>query len=211
MVMEDIRPFLRDDEGWVAAHMASGLPSWVPVPEHRARTKDQLIMTSFKVNVQTQSRTQNCKWLQEIFHNNPVWINPSTARRLLGQDVKEGDLVRIMPQMPELAWRKGKGVTTAREITARLHLTEGIHPDVVAVSFHCGHWTYGRYASGQPVTDVPDDEKRWWQSGRGPEGADIKNWSDWKGVHPNWIIPNTPARVSGQFRSNDTIVSISRL
>jgi len=214
-IIADIEPFLKPDEStWVPKDLADSLPSWVPVPEHRAIKDNQLIMTSFKVNVQIHSRSQNCKWLQEIFHRNPAWINPATARRLLGEDVKEGDVIRIRPQMPQLAPNKGKGITKAREITARLHLTEAIHPGVIAVSYHCGHWAYGRYASGKPLDQAitgakPDGENIWWQKGASAVD-DPRNWSEVAGVHPNWIIPNTPARVSGQFRSNDTIVSISK-
>ena len=214
-VLADIGSSLRPDEKtWVPRHLASGLPSWVPVPEHRAIKEDQLVMVSFKVNVQIHSRSQNCKWLQEIYHKNPAWINTATARKLLGDDVKEGDLVRIKSQMPVLAPNKGKGATRVREIIARLHLTEGIHPGVVAVSFHCGHWAYGRYASGKPLDrDItgakPDAEEAWWQKGASAP-ADPTNWSELAGVHPNWIISNTPARVSGQFRSNDTVVTVSR-
>ncbi|MDK1030698.1 MAG: molybdopterin-dependent oxidoreductase [Planctomycetia bacterium] len=215
-VMEDIRAFLRpDEESWVPEHLSSGLPSWVPVPEHRARKDGQLIMISFKVNVQIHSRSQNCKWLQEIWHNNPVWINPETARRLLGSDVKEGDVISIRTEMVELPWRKGKGTTKAREITARVHLTEGVHPEVIAVSYHCGHWAYGRYASGKAVAaDLsgakPDGETIWWQRGHATS-RDPKQWSEISGIHPNWIITNMPARVSGQFRSNDTVVSVRRV
>jgi len=215
VVMDDVGPFLGPDEGWVSEHLSSGLPSWVRVPEHRARRADQLIMTSFKVNVQIHSRSQNCKWLQEIHNANPAWIHPETAGRLLGPGVREGDAVRIRIVMAELPWRKNKGLTKAREITTRLHLTQGVHPDVIAVSYHSGHWAYGRYASGKPIDPglsgaKHDGERIWWQAGRTPP-LDPKNWSELAGVHPNWIIPNIPARVSGQFRSNDTVVSISRL
>lgn len=211
-VLADIRIALRPDEDWVSEHLKSGLPCWVPVPEHRKRGPDQLVMTSFKVNVQIHSRSQNCKWLQEIYHKNPAWINPGTARRLLGPDVKEGDLVKVKIRMPALP--VGGGTTKAHEITARLHLTEGIHPEAIAISYHCGHWAYGRYASGKPLNPEltgakPDGEFIWWQKGK-KAPLDPKNWSEIAGVHPNWIIPNLPARVSGQFRSNDTVVSISK-
>ena len=210
-VMADIGPFLRADEGWVAEDLAGGLPCWVPVPEHRARRKDQLIMISFKVNVQIHSRSQNCKWLQEIYHNNPAWIHPGTARRLLGADAKDGDIVRIRYDMAQLPTAEGRGTPAATEITAKLHFTEGMHPEAIAMSFHCGHWAYGRYASGKAVTTQKDSEKRWWQCGGACADRDPKLWSDCRGVHPNWIIPNTPARVSGQFRSNDTVVTISKV
>jgi thiosulfate reductase / polysulfide reductase chain A len=214
-VMADIKDFLTPEEApWVAEHLKSGLPSWVPVPEHRTRTKEQLVMISFKVNVQIHSRSQNCKWLQEVYHTNPAWLNPVTAKKMLGMDIKEGDLIRIKSEMPDLPWRKDKGSTTVNTITARVHLTEAIHPEAIAVSYHCGHWAYGRYACGNPIETAntgaePDGENIWWQEGRGAV-EDPTQWSEIAGVHPNWIIPNTPARVSGQFRSNDTIVSIAK-
>ena len=213
-IMPDIKDSLRPDEGWVARQLTSGMPSWVPNPEHRNLRSDQLILTSFKVNVQIHSRSQNCKWLQEIYHNNPAWLNPATARRLLGDGIGEGDLIRINVDMVELPWRKGRGLTRAQHISVRVHLTEGVHPGVIAVSFHCGHWAFGRYASGKPLSkDLtgarPDGEMAWWQEGR-ETSADPKQWSEITGVHTNWIIPNTPARVSGQFRSNDTVVTLSK-
>ncbi len=213
-VTADVKDFLAADEQWILEDLHKGLPSWVPVPEHRRREAGQLIMISFKVNVQIHSRSQNCKWLQEIYHVNPAWLNPATARRLLGDDVKEGDLIRIQVDMAELPWRVGKDITSAKAITARLHLTEAVHPEVIAVSYHCGHWAYGRYASGRQLAPQltgaePDTEKIWWQEGR-DAADDPKQWSELAGVHPNWIIPNTPARTSGQFRSNDTVVRIAR-
>lgn len=217
MVLGDINNALTDDEkGWLPGHLRSGMPCWVPVPEHRERQDGQLVMTSFKVNVQIHSRSQNCKWLQEIVHNNPAWLNPATARKLLGDDVRDGDMVEITNSMPSLAWLADRKPTQAGSITAKLHLTEGIHPDVIAVSFHCGHWAYGRYASGQGLSPEltgaePDPDVAWWQRGVAKPGDDATKWSDLRGVHPNWIIPNTPARVSGQFRSNDTLVTIRRV
>ena len=213
-VLPDIKDALRPEEqAWVAEHLASGMPAWVPVPEHRHRQPNQLIMTSFKVNVQIHSRSQNCKWLQEIWHINPAWIHPATARRLLGPGVKEGDMVQVLIDTVALPWREGESLTSAPGITARLHLTQSVHPEVIAISYHSGHWAYGRYASGKPLDKSlsgaqEDGECIWWQQGLTPP-ADATRWSELAGVHPNWIIPNTPARVSGQWRSNDTVVSIA--
>ena len=215
-VWADIAAVVAPDEGYLKAHLDSGLPSWVPVPEHRMMAPEQLVMTSFKVNVQIHSRSQNCKWLQEIFHKNPAWLNPATARKLLGDDVKEGDLIEIEQSMPALPDRKGQALTKVKKITARLHLTQGIHPGVIAVSFHAGHWAYGRYASGTALEQAisgaaSDGESIWWQKGASRAELDSPlRWSDLRGVHPNWIIPNTPARVSGQYRSNDTVVTVRR-
>ncbi len=74
-------------------------------------------------------------------------------------------------------------------------------PGVIALSHHCGHWEYGRYASGNPspVGEIPDpDASRIWWNGR-------------NGVHPNWIIPNSPDPISGQLRWMDTVVEVSKV
>lgn len=214
-VWGDISDVIREDEGFLLEHLRSGMPAWVPVPEHRRRTDDQLYLVSFKVNVQIHSRSQNCKWLQEIYHKNPLWLHPETARRLLGPDIEEGTLVRIEQTMPSLPGDRDRKLTKAESITARVRLTQGIHPSVVALSFHCGHWEYGRYASGKALDPEltgaqQSDSNIWWQRGAKPGSpGEPTQWSDIRGIHPNWIIPNTPARVSGQYRSNDTLVRLS--
>lgn len=159
------------------------LPTYVPIPEHENMDSEQLILTTFKVNVQTHSRTQNCKWLTEIYHENPVWLNPETAQL---HGVVDGDVIKI---------KSIKG-----EVTSKARITPAIVPGVVAISFHCGHWEYGRYASGKEGREAaapdPDAARIWWEG---------KN-----GVHPNWIIPNIADPISGQMRWMDTVVSISK-
>jgi thiosulfate reductase/polysulfide reductase chain A len=76
---------------------------------------------------------------------------------------------------------------------------------VVAISFHCGHTAYGRYASGKPV------DGDFVQGDANDQDAKVAAWKNWKrGVNPNWIIPNAPDPVSGQWRSNDTVVKIEK-
>ncbi|MFQ5939406.1 MAG: hypothetical protein ACE5KL_04955, partial [Alphaproteobacteria bacterium] len=69
----------------------------------------------------------------------------------------------------------------------------------IAISFHCGHWEYGRYASGKRAPTGTDDdqdlERIWWKS---------------NGEHPNWVIPNTPDPINGQQRWMDTVVTVAR-
>jgi hypothetical protein len=58
------------------------LPIYDPIPDHqRGLSPDQLIMVSFKWNVHNAHRTMQSKWLQEIVHSNPAWLNPATAAR----------------------------------------------------------------------------------------------------------------------------------
>ncbi len=60
--------------------------------------------------------TPACKWLEEIAHADPVWMHPAAAAEL---GCKEGDWVSL----------KGP----AGEIETRVRLSEGIHPEAVAM------------------------------------------------------------------------------
>jgi anaerobic selenocysteine-containing dehydrogenase len=82
-------------------------------------------------------------------------------------------------------------------------LTEAIMPGVVAVSHHCGHWAYGRYASDRRSPNAGSED-------RGDRDYKMKWWSD-NGVHPNWAIPNSPDPINGQQRWMDTVVKVTRV
>ena len=161
------------------------MPTWIAIPEHEKMGGDDLILTTYKHAAQTHSRTMNCKYLAEVYHTNPAWINPETAR---ARGIYDGDRIKIRSDVGEM-------VTKAR-------VTEAIIPGVVAVSHHCGHWAYGRYASGRraPATDEL----------RGDRDFKLKWWTD-NGVHPNWVIPNSPDPINGQQRWMDTVVRVTRV
>jgi anaerobic selenocysteine-containing dehydrogenase len=165
-------------------HGFDPLPTYKPIPEHESMSGEDLILTTFKVNVQSHSRTQNCKWLTEIYYENPAWINPRTAA---DRGINDGDPITVR--------------SVAGEIQTTARVTPAVVPGVVAISFHCGHWEYGRYASGNDSgteNNLPDpDASRIWWRGK-------------HGVHPNWIIPNEPDPISGQMRWMDTVVTVSR-
>ena len=157
------------------------MPTYIPIPEHQKMKSNELILTTFKVSVQTHSRTQNCKWLSEIYHDNPAWINPKTAAKT---GIKDGDKIKIK--------------SNVGEITTKAKVTETIMPGVVAVSHHLGHWAYGEYASGEKTPEhvcEPDCDFKWWKE---------------KGVHPNWVIPNDPDPINGQQRWMDTVVTVRK-
>lgn len=159
------------------------MPSFIPIPEHQNMKRDELILTTYKVNVQTQSRTQNCRWLTEIYHDNPAWINPVTAAE---RGINNLDKIKVRSKIGEI-------ITKAK-------VTSGIVPGVIAISYHCGHWEYGEFASGKKSSSghecVPDCKYVWWKE---------------IGVHPNWIIPNSPDPISGQQRWMDTVVTVEKV
>jgi thiosulfate reductase / polysulfide reductase chain A len=159
------------------------MPTWFPVPDIENKKDDELILSSYKVNVHTHSRTANCKWLSEIYHDNSALINPITARK---RGIKNGNRIKIK--------------SAVGEIIMKARLTEGVVPDLIAISFHLGHWQYGRFASGKKPpfgTDNDNDLKLKW-------------WSE-HGVHPNWLIRNRPDRIAGQWLMNDEIVTVTKV
>ena len=161
----------------------SPMPHYMAIPEHQSKADDQLILTTYKVNVQTHSRTMNCRWLAELYHNNPAWINPDTAAE---RGIEEGDTIRVTSEVGE--------------IETRAQVTPAVVPGVLAISRHCGHWEYGRFASfkksPQGLDSIEDRDQVWWQD---------------NGVHPNWLIPNTPDPINGQQRWMDTLVRVVRV
>ena len=163
------------------------LPSWVDIPEHAAKAPDDLILTTYKFASQIHSRSANCKWLSEIYHDNPAWMNPVTA---LERQIKDGDVIKIVSEFGQV------------EIPVRV--TPAIVPGAVAISHHCGHWEYGRYASGKRYDfskpDTPDDGPIWWRDGSPYAG----------GTHPNWIIGNKADPISGELRWMDTVVKVTK-
>ncbi|MEF9426136.1 MAG: molybdopterin-dependent oxidoreductase, partial [Candidatus Mariimomonas ferrooxydans] len=140
------------------------LPTYVPIPEHQKMKSDDLILTTYKIAVHIHSRSQNCKWLSEMYHDNPGWINPKTAA---ARGIKNGDKIKVKSYIGE--------------ITTKARVTEKIMPGVIAISHSVGHWEYGRYASGKKAPfghdNDPDLKLMWWKN---------------HGVHANWIIPNSP-------------------
>ncbi|MCH7485373.1 MAG: molybdopterin-dependent oxidoreductase [Proteobacteria bacterium] len=159
------------------------LPTYMPIPEHEAMKPGELILTTYKVAVQIHSRSQNCKWLTEIYYENPGWINPVTAA---ARGISDGDAIKVKSPIGE--------------IETRARVTPAVVPGVIAISHHCGHWEYGRYASGKKAPlgtdDDPELKRKWWKD---------------NGVHPNWIIANAPDPINGQLRFMDTVVSVSKV
>ena len=159
----------------------SPLPEYKSIPEHEDLKNGELILTTFRINVQTLSRTQNCRWLDEINGDNPAWINTQTA---MDRGINEGDRIILK--------------TTLGEVETIAKVTENVVPGVIAISSHGGRWEYGRYASGKKAPfsldeDTPHEQFKWWK---------------YDTISPNWIIDNVAEPVSGQQRWMDTVVSV---
>ncbi len=167
-----------------AAKGLPAFPTYTPIPEHQEKAEDELILTTYKVAVHSHSRTTHCKWLTEIKHDNPGWINSKTAAE---RGLKDGDAVKVSNEHGE--------------ITTTVHVTEGIIPGIIAISHHLGRKHSGIYGSGKsaPVggggVDDPDAKNIWWKK---------------HGVHPNAVIPNWSDPISGTQRWMDTVVRVEK-
>jgi anaerobic selenocysteine-containing dehydrogenase len=151
------------------------------------------LLPIFRLPNLVHTRSGNAKFLYEISHKNPLWINPVDAKKL--ENVRTGELIKVHTEIGYFvlhAW-----------------VTEGLAPGVVACSHHLGRWRVNqdeqleRMASawvdlkevgkGQwkmrqlqsvspyPSTD-PDTERVWWGDA---------------GVHQNLTFPVHPDPVSG--------------
>ncbi|MEW6210732.1 MAG: molybdopterin-dependent oxidoreductase [Acidobacteriota bacterium] len=157
------------------------------------REKGEMILVpTFRLPTLIHTRSGNAKWLYEISHTNPLWVNGEDAERF---KLKNGALVRVS--------------TDIGHFVIRAWVTEGIRPGVVACSHHLGRWRLkqnqgtDRWASA--LVDIeeagdgrwrlrqiegvrpfassdPDSERIFWQEG---------------GVHQNLTFPVHPDPVSG--------------
>jgi len=93
-------------------------------PDTIDRSKGEMILLpNFRLPTLIHTRSANAKWLYEISHKNPIWMNPEDARRL---GLETGDLAKVETEI-------GYFVDT-------VWVTEGIKPGVIAVSHHLGRW-----------------------------------------------------------------------
>ena len=198
-----------------------GMPEWFPVPAIQRMGPQHLHLVTFKWNVHTQGRTQSQKYLSEIVHHNPMWINTDTAAAL---GVKTGDMVEITTyRMPgHMNPGDGEAIGSAR---VPAYVTEGIHPKVVAVSNTLGNVFHGRAATARKgrrarsggdghsghdggfdariIADDADlDSDVWWDPRNGGTGA---------GYNINAIQPIYSGPLVGMQGWYDTVCSLRKV
>ena len=158
----------------------SPLPVWNSVPEYELEADEGLHMVTFKWSVLTSSLATS-KWLSEIVHDNPLWLNPETAAEM---GIKKGDIVTVS--------------SPVGEIKTRVRLTQGIHPRVVAMSGQVGHSAMGRVARAEKFVS-PDADTRlvWWHE----EGH---------GNSPNRVMAQITSPLTGAPGWHDNKVKVSR-
>jgi anaerobic selenocysteine-containing dehydrogenase len=153
---------------------------------------EMVLLPNFRLPTLIHTRSANAKWLNEISHSNPAWLHPEDAIRL---SVATGDLLKI---------ETGIGY-----FIAKVWVTEGIRPGIVACSHHMGRWRLTDTGQLNPSTSslVEMQEAdgtfsmRQVQSATAYESDDPDTarvwWGD-AGVNQNLTFPVQPDPVSGQ-------------
>jgi anaerobic selenocysteine-containing dehydrogenase len=165
------------------------------------RTRGEYILIpTFRLPTLIHTRSGNAKWLNELAHSNPLWINPEDARRT-GLDT--GELARVN--------------TEIGYFIARVWITEGIRPGVVACSHHMGRWRVteqegtDRWCSA--LVRIEEEQPGVWRLrqlagvepflSQDPDSARIW-WRD-AGVHQNLAFAPHPDPVSGMHCWNQKV------
>ncbi len=123
-----------DTEGFVP------LPDWKPCRAWKPRDGYDLQAIYYRVPWHTFSMTYENPWLDEISRGEPysyfVCINTATAH---AKGIADGDPIEV------------EGVDGGT-IRGRARLTQGVHPEVLAVANNGGHWAQGMpFARGKGV------------------------------------------------------------
>ncbi len=157
-----------------------------PLPVYQENDKKlnlnsgELFLTTFSKNV-AAPYNPNSKWLSEMFHENPLWMNQKTAERL---GIREGEKVELH--------------SNGMKAIVQVHLTQSVHPEVVAIARDLGHWAYGYVAKGKKFKSPDSDTSFIW-------------WDNGKSFHVSWLIQEEKDRVSGGISGIDTVVKIKKM
>lgn len=182
----------------LAENNFAAMPSYEPIASFRELGEHDLILTIFDTALQTDGKTANCMWLDEILHDNPALINTTTAQRL---GIKSGDHIRILRQAKS-------GEAKERSIESTAFLTEGIHPQVVAMANGVGHTGFGHIAEGEKMKlkEIESSELRdpnvelvWWKE------------KDGTGVNAKQIVPIAPDPIGGGQAWGDMVVTVAKV
>lgn len=179
------------DYGWPEHAIPGYIRSHVHPSQLDAAAGEFVLMPNFRLPTLIHTRSGSTKWLNELSHSNPVWVNTRDARRL-GIDI--GDLLRVS--------------TEIGYFVAKAWPTEGIAPGVIGCSHHLGRWRLGNDNApskwSAALVDLEENGGRYLlrqREGIKPfESADPDSkriwWSD-AGVHQNLCFPVQPDPLSG--------------
>lgn len=157
------------------------VPHYQTAESKKTKKDSEFSLTTYRTGF-FANETKNSKWLREIAHDNPLWINRSAAEYL---GIQNGDLLRISSENTSLV--------------TRALVTDRIHPESVALAQGFGHTATGRIAKAERFKSKDRDTSLlWWKK----EG---------NGINPNELIKGHRDPISGVFSSKDTLVKIEKI
>ena len=177
------------DFGWPEHATPGHLESHVSWHRVDRDAGELVLMPTFRLPTLVHTRSGNAKYLNEISNTHPLWVNPDDAGELATDD-----LVRVH--------------TEIGHFVARVWITPGIRPGVIALSHHMGRWRLheddgSRWVSG--LADVSRGDEGVWRlryrdgvrpfASGDPDSSRI-DWED-PGVHQNLAFPVHPDPLSG--------------
>ncbi len=118
----------------------------------------ELTLVTYRPNVHSGDYSANCWWLAEISHENSLLMHSTAAQQ---RGIKEGQRVRLTSQ--------------AGSLEVAVSITQGIHPDVVAIALGFGHSALGRVAMGEQFKsgDVMTEYIWWNDQGNGVNASSL--------------------------------------
>ena len=115
-------------------------PDWRPCTAHtESRPEFDLTAIYFRVPFESFTMTGNNAWLDEVAtidtYANRININAATAAK---KGIKDGD------------WIELESAANGKKVRGQARLTQGVHPAVIAMSGHGGHWSKGLPLASKP-------------------------------------------------------------
>ncbi len=180
-----------NDWGWDDAAVPTYLRTHVHWRDMDMDGNERILLPIFRLPTLIHTRSGNAKYLYEISHGHPLWMNPGDADAL---GFETGEMIRIN--------------TDIGYFVMRVWRTEGIRPGVVAASHHLGRWRLddeqGNERWSSALVDIDRKDGGWMlrqKKGIGPFESDDPDsqriwWQD-AGVNQNLTFPVHPDPVSG--------------
>ncbi|MGI9649004.1 MAG: molybdopterin-dependent oxidoreductase [Acidimicrobiia bacterium] len=181
-----------DEWGWHDESIPTYVKTHVYWRDMDMAGNERILLPIFRLPTLIHTRSGNSKYLYEISHGHPLWVNPIDADAL---GFATGDLVRLS--------------TDNGYFVMRAWRTEGIRPGVVAASHHMGRWrlseALGNERWSSALVDITNDGNGVWKlrqkKGIEPFKSDDPDseriwWKD-AGVNQNLAFPTHADPVSG--------------
>ncbi len=193
-----------DDWGWHDESIPTYLKTHVHWRDMDLGGRERILLPIFRLPTLIHTRSGNAKYLYEISHGHPLWMNPADADAL---GFETGDMVRITT---DIGW-----------FVMRAWRTQGIRPGVVAASHHMGRWRLNEDSGNErwssALVDVQQLGDGQWrlrqQKGIEPFESDDPDssriwWRD-PGVNQNLAFPVHPDPVSGMHAWHQRVTLVA--